>query len=153
AYSAAIQSAVRAAFEIRTSSSTPAKYSLTEAAPPIHSCPVPFAARAAPDAASTPFTYSRRVPAVPSCTTATWLQPVWATLPTMFVGPPATQASPKSSHTPYHGSASRDLVTIPFQAVGNVPTCAQAESVKLAVAANLRSAASATVTRALVPLN
>src|SRR5262249_30166878 len=45
--SAATQSALRATFEIRTSSIVPAKNSVTPSAAPIHSCPAPVAACAA----------------------------------------------------------------------------------------------------------
>src|SRR5262249_30567127 len=71
AYSAAIQSGIGAAFETRPLPTVPSKSSPPEPDPPIHSCPVPFAAWATPDATAAPFTYSCRVPAVPSCTTAT----------------------------------------------------------------------------------
>jgi hypothetical protein len=74
-------------------------------------------------------------------------------LPTTFAGPPATHSPASSIHRPYHGGTSRDFVTIPVHAPGTVPTCAHADIVKLAVAENTRSAAFATVTRALVPLN
>src|SRR5262245_52868949 len=71
----------------------------------------------------------------------------------MFSVPPPIHVAEGSIQRPYQGAASRDFVTIPAQSAGRDGTCAHADSVKLAVAANEMSAAFATVTRALVPLN
>src|SRR5438445_378750 len=108
----------------------PAKASLTPSAAPIQSAPAPLAFCAAPEAARMPFTYSRRVPAPPSCTIATYDQPVVATDPVMLLDPPKTQRLAGSSQIPYQGPAARLLATMLVHEPGSDDRFTHAETVK-----------------------
>src|SRR5262252_7293325 len=109
-------------------------------APPIQRSPVPLPSSAAPLAQRPPFMYSLRVP--PSWTAQTCCQPVTAPAPVRLRPPPNTHRPSPWIQRPYHGFASRDLVTTPFQpSWGTSFRWTQAEIEKLSDDLNDRSAA------------